>query len=60
MMFMPLMFTFLFLWAPSGLVIYWFFSNLFAIAQQWGTNRLTADVPVKTIRPPAERRVRDK
>lgn len=60
MMIMPIVFTGMFLWAPSGLVIYWFFSNLFAIAQQWGTNRLTADVPVKTIRPPAERRVKEK
>ncbi len=58
MMFMPIVFTGMFLWAPSGLVIYWFFSNLFAIAQQWGTNRLTADVPVKAIRPPAERRLK--
>ena len=33
-------------------------SNVFAIAQQWGTNRLTADVPVRTVRPPAERRLK--
>ncbi|MEW5981270.1 MAG: membrane protein insertase YidC [Acidobacteriota bacterium] len=58
MMLMPIVFTGMFLWAPSGLVIYWFFSNLFAIAQQWGTNRLTAAVPVKAVRPPAERRIK--
>jgi YidC/Oxa1 family membrane protein insertase len=40
MMFMPIMFTVMFLWAPSGLVIYWFVSNLFAIGQQYLTNRL--------------------
>ena len=34
MMIMPLMFTVMFLWAPSGLVIYWFVSNLWAIGQQ--------------------------
>ncbi len=37
MMIMPLMFTVFFLWAPSGLVIYWFVSNLWAIGQQYFT-----------------------
>jgi len=40
MMVMPLMFTFFFLWAPSGLVIYWLFSNLLTIGQQYLTNRI--------------------
>ena len=40
MMFMPIMFTFMFLWAPSGLVVYWFVSNLMAIGQQYLTNHL--------------------
>ena len=40
MMFMPVMFTVMFLWAPSGLVIYWFISNLWAIGQQDFTNWL--------------------
>jgi len=40
MMFMPVMFLFMFLWAPSGLVIYWFVSNLWAIGQQYFTNYL--------------------
>jgi membrane protein insertase Oxa1/YidC/SpoIIIJ len=31
------MFTVFFLWAPSGLVIYWFVSNLWAIGQQYFT-----------------------
>lgn len=39
-LFMPLIFTFSFLWAPSGLVIYWFTSNLLAIGQQYLTNHL--------------------
>lgn len=38
LMFMPLMFTAMFLPAPSGLVIYWFVSNLWAIGQQYFTN----------------------
>jgi YidC/Oxa1 family membrane protein insertase len=37
---MPLIFTFGFLWAPSGLVLYWLMSNLMAIGQQYATNRL--------------------
>ncbi len=42
-LFMPLIFTFSFLWAPSGLVLYWLSSNLLAIGQQYLTNRLTGD-----------------
>lgn len=38
MMFMPVMFTAMFLPAPSGLVLYWFVSNLWAIGQQYVTN----------------------
>ena len=34
MMFMPLMFMVFFLWAPSGLVLYWLVSNLWTIGQQ--------------------------
>jgi YidC/Oxa1 family membrane protein insertase len=37
---MPLIFTFGFLWAPSGLVLYWLMSNLMAIGQQYATNRM--------------------
>lgn len=58
MMFMPIMFTFLFLWAPSGLVIYWFVSNLWAIGQQYVTNRLIGPPKMVAARPPAERRVK--
>jgi YidC/Oxa1 family membrane protein insertase len=39
MMFMPVLFTFLFLSFPSGLVLYWFTSNLLTIAQQYVTMR---------------------
>ena len=37
---MPLVFTFSFLWAPAGLALYWFVSNLLAIGQQLLTNRM--------------------
>lgn len=40
MMFMPVMFTFMMMAAPSGLVIYWFVSNLWAIGQQYFTTWL--------------------
>ena len=39
MMWMPVIFTFLFLSFPSGLVIYWLFSNLLSIGQQYYINR---------------------
>ena len=32
---MPIMFTFFFLWFPSGLVLYWLINNLLSILQQW-------------------------
>jgi len=35
MMFMPVIFTFMFLNFPSGLVIYWLVNNVLSIAQQW-------------------------
>jgi len=42
MMFMPLIFMSMFVLAPSGLVLYWTVSNLWAIGQQMLTNRLIA------------------
>ena len=58
MMMMPLMFSVMFLWAPSGLVIYWFVSNVWAIGQQYFTNWWLGPAPVSTVRPPAERRLK--
>jgi YidC/Oxa1 family membrane protein insertase len=58
MMFMPLVFTFMFVWAPSGLVLYWTVSNLWAIGQQVVTNRLIGPPVQRGVRPPAERRVK--
>jgi YidC/Oxa1 family membrane protein insertase len=57
MMMMPLVFTFMFLWMPSGLTVYWFFSNLLAIGQQYITNRVAGPPPP---RPAAERKLKTK
>ena len=35
MMFMPIMFTFMFLWAPAGVALYWLMSNVWGIGQQY-------------------------
>jgi len=35
MKFLPVIFTFMFLFFPSGLVLYWLVNNILAIAQQW-------------------------
>ncbi|MCH5277906.1 MAG: membrane protein insertase YidC [Desulfovibrionaceae bacterium] len=39
MMFMPLIFTVMFINFPSGLVLYWLVNNILSIAQQWWTLR---------------------
>ena len=59
MMIMPLMMTVFFLWAPSGLVIYWFVSNLWAIGQQYFTNWWIGPATVSNVRPAAERRLKN-
>jgi YidC/Oxa1 family membrane protein insertase len=38
--FMPVIMTFMFLWFPAGLVLYWLTNTLLSIAQQWKINRL--------------------
>jgi len=58
MLFMPLIFMTMFIWAPSGLVLYWTVSNLWAIGQQMLTNRLIGPPQARAVRPPAERRVK--
>jgi YidC/Oxa1 family membrane protein insertase len=59
MLFMPLIFMTMFIWAPSGLVLYWTVSNLWAIGQQVITNRLIGPSPQRVVRPPAERRLKN-
>ena len=55
---MPVLFTVMFLWAPSGLVIYWLTSNLLGIGQTVVTNRIAGPPRLKQVRPPAERQVK--
>lgn len=39
MQWMPVMFTFMFMWFPAGLVLYWCSNNILSIAQQWVITR---------------------
>ena len=41
MLYMPLIFSVMFLWFPAGLVLYWTVNNLLSIWQQWQINRMT-------------------
>jgi YidC/Oxa1 family membrane protein insertase len=59
MMIMPIMMTGMFLWAASGLVIYWTVSNIWGIGQQLITNRIIGPPVVRHVRPPAERRIKN-
>ena len=58
MMLMPVVFTFMFVWAPSGLVLYWLTSNVIGILQTVLTNRVIGPPKTHTVRPAAERRVK--
>jgi len=43
---LPVVFTIMFAWFPSGLVLYWTVSNILSIAQQWViTRRIEAGAP---------------
>src|SRR5688500_14133780 len=59
MMIMPVMFTAMMAFSPSGVVLYWFVSNLWAIGQQYFTNWLIGPPALATVRPPAERRIKN-
>src|SRR5207249_4373437 len=58
MMLMPIVFTVMFLWLPAGVAIYYAVTNLWGIGQQYLTNYLIGPPKVRTIRPPAERRLK--
>jgi membrane protein insertase Oxa1/YidC/SpoIIIJ len=45
MLLMPVFFTFLFLWYPSGVALYWFVNNVWAIGQQYATNYIIGPAP---------------
>ncbi len=57
-LFMPLIFSVMFLWAPAGLVLYWLMSNIMTIAQQYLTNHLIGAPPKTTGGTSAERRAK--
>ena len=40
MMYMPIVFSIMFFFFPSGLVLYWVVNNLLSIAQQWQINQM--------------------
>jgi len=58
MMFMPLFMMFIFLWLPAGALIYYVVTNIWTIGQQYLTNYLIGPPNVRTVRPPAERRLK--
>ena len=58
MMFMPIVFTFMFLWAPAGVAVYWLMSNLWGIGQQYLTTYMIGPPTIRTVRPAAERQVK--
>ena len=58
MLMMPIVFSVMLAWAPSGLVLYWTASNIWTIGQQALTNKLIGPPPQHTVRPPAERQLK--
>ncbi|MCM3881366.1 MAG: membrane protein insertase YidC [Vicinamibacterales bacterium] len=58
MMFMPILFTFLFITSPSGLALYWFASNVLVIGQQRLTNYLIGPPVIRSPKTPAERQMK--
>jgi YidC/Oxa1 family membrane protein insertase len=60
MMIMPIMFTYLFASFPAGLVIYWAWSNVLTIAQQWIMMRRVDRKPTVEILPPKSKPVKNK
>ena len=47
MMFMPIAFSFMFLFLPSGLVLYYVVNNVLSILQQWSINRMMGQPKAK-------------
>jgi len=58
MMFMPLMMTVMLAWLPAGALIYYVVTNIWMIGQQYLTNYLIGPPTIRTVRPPAERRLK--
>jgi YidC/Oxa1 family membrane protein insertase len=47
MLWMPVVFTGMFLFFPAGLVLYWTVNNTLSIAQQWQVNRMIESAGLK-------------
>jgi YidC/Oxa1 family membrane protein insertase len=47
MLWMPVVFTGMFLFFPAGLVLYWTVNNVLSIAQQWQVNRMIESAGLK-------------
>jgi len=58
MMIMPIVLIFVFVATPVGALIYWFVGNVWRVGQQSLTNYLIGPPSIRSIRPPAERRVK--
>ena len=58
MLVMPVVLAGMSLWWSSGLLLYWTVSNVWGIGQQMITNRLIGPMQQRTVRPPAERRMK--
>ena len=58
MMFMPLVLGFIFFSLPAGALLYYVAGTIIGIGQQYLTTRLIGPPVVRTVRPPAERRVK--
>jgi YidC/Oxa1 family membrane protein insertase len=58
MLFMPLIMGFIFFSLPSGALLYYVAGTLIGIGQQYLTNYLIGPPAVRTVRPPAERRIK--
>ncbi len=59
MMLMPVMFTAMMSFSASGVVLYWFVGQVWAIGQQYFANWLIGPPTVVAVRPPAERRIKN-
>jgi YidC/Oxa1 family membrane protein insertase len=56
---MPLIFGVMLAWTASGTALYWSVSNLWAIGQQYVTNRLIGPPKIQTARPPPPPRLKN-
>jgi YidC/Oxa1 family membrane protein insertase len=58
MLFMPIILGFIFFSLPAGALLYYVVGTIIGIGQQYLTNYLIGPPAVRTVRPPAERRLK--